>query len=58
MFPGEGVSGYPFPHRYLSRPHKAREKVLSGRGKGLRETVSDHMIISRDTEQKKINALN
>lgn len=35
VFPGEGVSGYPFPHRYLSQPHRAREKVLSGEGKGL-----------------------
>lgn len=53
MFPGEGVSGYPFPLRYLSQPHRAREKVLSGEGKGLRETVSDHKITSHDTEEKK-----
>lgn len=50
MFPGEGVSGYPFPHGYLSQPHRAREKVLSGKGKGLRET--DHVITSRNTEEK------
>lgn len=55
MFPGEGVSGYPFPHRYLSQPHRAREKVLSGEGKGLRET--DHTITSRNTEEE-MNALN